>query len=139
MYCLSEWRKNKSPASISVLVLSRTPSWVVKFHRRPVYLGLCSGVFCVSDSPVCSALGLSIEGRACFIGRLFFSLVSCQPLAWLKVQQMATGFCLGAAGMTRASLQAFGPGCCLETCEVAAGLVEGFQPGPHCPGREQLA
>lgn len=47
---------------------------------------------------------------------------------------MATGLCLGAEGLIRASLQAFGPGCSLETCGVAAGLVEGFQPGHIAPG-----
>eukprot|EP00069_Balaena_mysticetus_P018005 bmy_10948T0 len=38
------------------------------------------------------------------------------PLGRFGVQQMATGLCLGAEGLTRASLQAFGPGCSLETC-----------------------
>lgn len=48
---LSKCRKNKSPASICNLELSRTPWLVADFHRRPVYPGLLLGVFCVSKMP----------------------------------------------------------------------------------------
>lgn len=70
---------------------------------------MCAQPWVYMWGPCCALLGVSSP----------LPPMSCQQLRWSEAQQMASGLRLGAEERTRASLQALGPGSCLETCRGA--------------------
>lgn len=133
-YSLSEWKRNKSPASLCILEISRRLLLVVKVYGRkstgnPSILGSVQKPFVPRRCPPVPSPGSEGEGSGVFVRCLFFplSVMSAAHMVWSTTDGNCT-FAWGPRGTP-------GPSWKLPSdLGVADCLVKGFQVWSQGPG-----